>query len=91
MVLFHTNSHFQYSSVPFERISLINFFSLVLPRGWGFRAFSHVNFCPGGWGFVAFLPGVGISLPQKISQGRPRGGGVLTAGIAMFSLPVVLF
>ena len=56
--------------VPFECISLINFFSLVLPQGWGFRAFSHMNFCPGGRGFAAFLcSAVGDFTSQKISWG----------------------
>ena len=81
MVLFYNNSHFQYISVPFERISLINFFRLVLPRGWGFRAFSRVNFCPGAGVLQPFLPGVGISPLKKIPGGRPGGGGMLTAGI----------
>ena len=76
MVLFYTNSHFQYISVPFERISLINFFSLVLPRG---GALEHVNFCPGGRGFAAFFAQGGISPPQKNSPGI--GPGDVTAGI----------
>ena len=60
------------SPLPFERISLINFFSLVLPRGWSFRAFSHVKFCLGG---QPFLPGgpVGILPPPKIPRGRAEG------------------
>ena len=80
MVLNYTNSHFHNISVPFERISLFNFFSLVLPRGWGFRVFSHVNFCPRGRGFAAFLPRGGDFAPsKKFPGGRP--GGMLTAGI----------
>ena len=80
MVLLYTNSHFQYISVPFECISLINFFSLVLPQGWGFRAFLQVNFCPGDWGFTAFLPRDGdFGLSKKFLRGEP--GGMLTAGI----------
>ena len=75
MVLFYTDSHFQYISVPFERISLISFFSLVLPRGWGFRAFSHVNFCPGGRGFAAFFAGGWGFRPLKKGVGRGGGGG----------------
>ena len=74
MVLFYTNSHFQYISVPFERISLINFFSPFLPRGWGFIAYSHVNFSPRGQGFAAFLPGGGDFAPQKYSPGIGPGG-----------------
>ena len=83
MVLFYANSHFQYISVPFERISLSNSFSLVHPRGWGFRAFSHVIFAPGGRVFAAFLcPGGGDFAPSKNSPGVGRGGGrILTAGI----------
>ena len=80
MVLFYTNSHFQYIPVHFERISLINSFSLVLPRGWGVRAFSHVNFCPGDRGFAAFLPGGRDFAPSKKFP-RDRPGGMLTAGI----------
>ena len=81
MVLFYTNSHFQYTSVPFERISLISSV-LFCPSGWGFRAFSCVNFCPGGWGFVAFLPGGEDFAPSKKFSGvGPGGGGMLTAGI----------
>ena len=76
MVLFYTNFHFQYISVPFERIFLINFFSLVLPWGWGFRAFSarECEFLPQG--FAAFFAqGVGILPPKKDSRGLARGGG----------------
>ena len=80
MVLFYTNSHFQYISVPFERISLINFFSLVLPRGWDFRTFSQVNFCPEAGVLQSFFPRDGDFAPSKNSPGVGPGG-MLTAGI----------
>ena len=79
MVLFYTNSHFQYISVPFESILLINFFTLVLPRGWRFRAFSNVNFCPEARDFAAFFAWGGGGDFKTIPGGRP--GGMLTAGI----------
>ena len=80
MVLFYTNSHFEYIFVPFEHISLINCFSLVLPGGWDFGAFSHVNFCPGGQGFAAFFsPEGGDFAPSKNSLGVGPGG-MLTNG-----------
>ena len=81
MVLFYTNSHFQYFSVPFERICLVNFFSLVLPRGWGFRAFPHVNFAPRPGILQPFLFGGGDFAPSKNSPGvrLVGGGGMLTA------------
>ena len=70
MVLFYTNSHFEYIFVPFERISLINCFSLVLPGGWGFGAFSHVSFA------AFFSPEGGDFAPsKKIPGGRPGGRG----------------
>ena len=76
MALFYTNSHFQYISVPFEHISLINFFSLVLPQGWGFRASSHVKFCPRAQGFAAFLClGDGdFASSKKFPGGQPGEG-----------------
>ena len=59
--------------MPFERISLINFFSLVLLRGGGGgRAFLHVNFCPRGQAFATFL--------------CLGSGGILTAGIVTDTL-----
>ena len=82
MVLFYSNSHFQYISVRFERISLINFFSLVLAQGWGFRAFSHMNFAPGARVMQPFFArGVGISPPQKNPSVVGLGEEMLTAGI----------
>ena len=79
MVLFYTNSHFQYISVPFERISLINFFSLVLPGGGALELFRTWSFAPGAGVLQPVLPGVGISPPQKIPQ--ESAVGVLTTGI----------
>ena len=73
MVLFNTNSHFQYISVPFERISLINFFSLVRPRG-GALKLSRTWISAGGSGFAAsFARRVGISPLNKFPGGRPGG------------------
>ena len=77
-----TNSHFQYISVPFELISLINFFSLVLPRGWGFRAFFAREFLPQGPGFCSLFclgRGWGFRPSKKFPGGRPVG--MLTAGL----------
>ena len=74
MVLFYTNSHFQCISVLFERISLIIFFSLVLPRGVGLWSFFAREFLPRGSRFCSlFGPGVGISPPKKIPRGSARG------------------
>ena len=55
-------------------MSLINFFSLLLPGG-GALEFPQVNFCPGGRGLAAFLPGGGDFVPSKNSPGvGPVGG-----------------
>ena len=72
MVLFYTNSHFQKISVPFERISLINFFSLVL-RGEGGgeerQTFFACELLPQGPGFCNLsLPGEWGFRPSKNSQ-----------------------
>ena len=46
----------------------------ILPRGEGFRAFSHMTFCPMGSGFAAFLLGEwGFRPLKKIPLGRPGG------------------
>ena len=69
MVLFYTNSHFQYISVPFERISLISSV-LLCPGGGALEFCSHVHFCLGARGFAAFFArGVRISPPLKNSPG----------------------
>ena len=57
---------------------------IVFPRdgSGGFKAFSHVIFCPRGRGFVTFFTmGVGDFVPSKNFTVDCQGGGMLTAGI----------
>ena len=71
----------------------------VLPRGWGFRAYSHIIFCSGGRSFAAFFArGWGFCALKKISRGS--AGGMLTSGIDLIHkrnlylktlFPVVVF
>ena len=80
MVLFYTNSHFQYISVPFERISLINFFSLVLLRGGALELYRTRYFALGAGVLRPFLPGRWGFRPSKNFPGVGPGG-MVTAGI----------
>ena len=54
---------------------------LVLPHGWGFRAFSQVIFYSGGCGLAAISCLAGGDFAHlKSSQGVNRGGGMLAPG-----------
>ena len=74
MVLFYTNSHFQYISVPFEHIFNSFLQSCSVP-GVGLESFLASEFLPQGPGFCSlFCPEGGDFTPSnKFPRGWPGG------------------